>query len=141
MLHIVDDLFIVEGEIEWRAIRARGAGGQKVNKTHSAVHLRFDVPASSLPEIYKARLLARAGSDQRITRDGVIVIKAQRFRSREANIEDARDRLAALIAMAGRAARKRLPTRPPRSARARALDDKKRRGRLKSLRGRGGAAD
>lgn len=141
MLHISNSVALEEHEIEWQAVRAQGAGGQKVNKTNSAVHLRFAIPQSSLPEVYKARLMARAGVDQRITRDGTVVIKAQQYRSREANLEDARQRLAAIVAAAGQSPKKRRPTRPSKSARRKRTDDKKHRSRLKAIRGRGAHHD
>lgn len=135
MLVISNNVSIPDHEIEWQAIRAQGAGGQHVNKTASAVHLRFDIRASTaLPEVYKQRLLER--SDQRITRDGVIVIKAQNSRRQERNREDALERLAALLRSAGQTPKRRKATRPTRSARRKRTDAKKRRGRLKSLRGR-----
>lgn len=135
MLRISNSVSLPDSEIRWQAIRAQGAGGQHVNKVASAIHLRFDIGASSLPDHYKQRLLAR--SDQRITADGIIVIKAQQFRSQEANVEDARTRLAALIRSAGVAPKKRRKTRPSRSARRKRMDKKTQRGRLKSLRGKG----
>ncbi|HET7313925.1 alternative ribosome rescue aminoacyl-tRNA hydrolase ArfB [Salinisphaera sp.] len=141
MLRISNTVVLGEHEIEWWAVRAQGAGGQKVNKTNSAVHLRFAIQTSSLPEVYKTRLMGRAGADQRFTRDGTIVIKAQQYRSREANLEDARRRLAAIVAAAGRTPKKRRPTRPSKAARRKRTDDKKRRGRLKVLRGRGRSSD
>ncbi|KEZ76117.1 alternative ribosome rescue aminoacyl-tRNA hydrolase ArfB [Salinisphaera hydrothermalis] len=141
MLAISNTVTLPEAEIEWQAVRAQGAGGQKVNKTNSAVHLRFSIPDSSLPEIYKSRLMARAGTDQRITRDGTIVIKAQQYRSQDANLEDARQRLATILAAAGQAPKKRRPTRPSKTAKRKRTDDKKRRGRLKALRGRGRPSD
>tara|TARA_B100000929_G_scaffold232936_1_gene189420 strand:+ start:121 stop:549 length:429 start_codon:yes stop_codon:yes gene_type:complete len=138
-LRVTDTLAIAEHEMTWQAIRAQGAGGQKVNKTESAIHLRFDIRASALPAAVKARLLAK--SDQRITDDGVVVIKAQSERSREANLADARGRLAKLVAEAARPAKKRRPTRPSRNAQRKRTDQKKKRGRVKALRGRRGRDD
>lgn len=120
-------------EIELSAIRASGPGGQHVNKTASAIHLRFDIRASSLPEAVRARLLALR--DRRIAR-GVLVIKAQRFRSQERNVEDARERLRELVAAALHEPKARRATRPTRGSQERRLAGKQARGSVKSLRGR-----
>ncbi|HYV86555.1 MAG TPA: alternative ribosome rescue aminoacyl-tRNA hydrolase ArfB [Patescibacteria group bacterium] len=123
-----------ESEVVIEAIRAQGKGGQNVNKVSNAVHLRFDIRASSLPDPIKTRLLSM--SDRRVTSEGVVVIKAQTERSLEANREDALARLRALIAAAAIVPRPRRPTRTTRSAKRRRMDSKTRRGRIKALRGR-----
>ncbi len=129
-----NQLAIPEDELQFSAIRASGPGGQNVNKVSSAVHLRFDVRASSLPEAAKVQLLQFG--DQRISSDGVIVIKAQRFRSQEKNRADALQKLHDLLsrALARQATRK--PTEPGKSARKRRVDSKTRRGQIKQLRGK-----
>ena len=126
-------LEIAEDEVHLEAGRAQGAGGQNVNKVSSAIHLRFDIAASSLPEEYKSRLLSL--SDKRLSSDGVIVIKAQRYRTREQNSKDALERLKELIARSTQRHRKRIPTRPSKAAKQRRLDSKSQRSRIKQLRG------
>ncbi|MFT4560518.1 MAG: ribosome-associated protein [Gammaproteobacteria bacterium] len=134
MLRINHHITIAEEEFEMRAVRAQGPGGQHVNKVSSAVHLRFDIRSSSLPEQLKQRLLTL--SDYRVTKDGVVVIKAQESRSQERNREIARNRLIELIGKVAHQPKRRRPTKPSVNARARRLDTKVKRGRTKSLRGR-----
>ncbi|WP_404826405.1 alternative ribosome rescue aminoacyl-tRNA hydrolase ArfB [Diaphorobacter aerolatus] len=125
---------IDEREVEFKAIRAQGAGGQNVNKVSSAVHLRFDVPASSLPDDLKLRLLAL--SDQRLTQDGVIVIKAQQYRTQEANRLDALRRLQELVDGAAVVRRSRRATKPTWGSQQRRLQTKSQRSGVKAQRGR-----
>ena len=134
MLKIAIPIVIPAEELEWHAIRAQGAGGQNVNKVSSAIHLRFDICASSLPEECKEKLSLLA--DRRISGTGVIVIKAQRFRSQEKNRADALGRLQALIGDAMIPQKLRAATKPSRSSIKKRIDSKTRRGALKGLRGR-----
>jgi ribosome-associated protein len=134
VLQISNAVSIADSEVELNAIRSQGAGGQNVNKVASAIHLRFDIRASSLPEFYKERLLA--SSDSRITQDGVVVIKAQQYRTQEQNREDALQRLVELVRSVTRVEKARRPTRPTRSSQRKRIEKKKQRGNIKSMRGK-----
>jgi len=134
MLSISQQVIIPDSEIDIQAIRAQGAGGQNVNKVSSAIHLRFDIGASSLPDFYKQELLKLR--DQRISNDGTIVIKAQRYRSQEKNRSEALSRLQVLVKSVALPRKKRKPTKPTIGSIKRRVDSKTRRGQLKGLRGR-----
>ena len=132
MLTISETIAIDEGEVEIAAIRAQGSGGQKVNKTSAAVHLRFDISASSLPEHCKERLLAL--KDSRITKEGVVVIKSQQHRSREQNVDEAYARLIELIGSVLKKKKYRVATKPTKSSVKKRLASKKKHGAKKELR-------
>ncbi len=133
-LKISNQVCIALAEVDIQAIRAQGAGGQNVNKVSSAIHLRFDINASSLPDIYKERL--KALSDQRITSEGVIVIKAQRFRSQDKNRDDALSRLQDLVKGVAVTRKERSPTKPSRNSQKKRVDRRTKHGQVESLRGR-----
>lgn len=134
MIKLSNNVELGDWEVEISAIRSQGAGGQNVNKVSSAIHLRFDINTSSLPPFYKERLLAL--SDQRISKDGVIIIKAQSYRNQEQNREDAIRRLQELINGAVIVQKRRRPTKPTKGSQTRRMDSKTKRGQAKSLRGR-----
>ncbi|GGO74559.1 alternative ribosome rescue aminoacyl-tRNA hydrolase ArfB [Bowmanella pacifica] len=134
MLQISRNVQLDPAEVELSAIRAQGSGGQNVNKVSSAIHLRFDIRASSLPDFYKERLLAL--SDSRISNDGILVLKAQNYRTQEQNREDALNRLVEIIQNAGKTQKARRATKPTRASQKRRVESKKKAGAKKSLRGK-----
>ena len=134
MIFISNTISLSDSEVEISAIRAQGAGGQNVNKVSSAIHLRFDINASSLSDVQKQRLLD--SKDSRINKEGIFVLKAQQFRTQERNKIDAFERLKAFILQSTQVAKARRPTKPSRNAKRKRVDQKTQRGKTKALRGK-----
>ena len=134
MLKISNTVTLDESEVEVSAIRAQGSGGQKVNKVSAAIHLRFDIDASSLPDFYKEKLLSL--KDKRITKEGIVVIKSQQHRSHEQNRDEAHTRLVELIKSVNVVQKKRVATKPTKGAVKRRLQSKKKHAQKKKMRGK-----